>query len=501
MLKIRTIKTASKNIAVQIVWRKNHKTKIVKHIGTAKNKEELETLIELAEQYINTKTETISLFPETKNYHLVAVENLKFVHAYHNFAYEFLSYFYELNGFNKIKNDLLKNLSIIRIIEPASKLRSIELMEKHFGKKYTKNMIYKNLPKIKPLNQDIENIAVNYARNHLSFDFSLVFYDVTTLYFESFNNDEFKKCGFSKDNKSNQPQVLIGLVVNKDGYPIAVNIFEGNKFEGHTIIPVILNLKKRYKIKNLTVVADAAMLSFKNIDELKNNGLNYIVGARLANLSDKLLKEISESLNQKEKYYYKIKNQNGYLICDYSKKRAAKDKIDRKKQLLRAQLQIKNPSKSIKKSRFVKEITKSEFTLNQELIAKDELSDGIKGYYTNLIDVSDNLIVSRYKDLWHVEKSFRIAKSDLMARPIFHYKKESIETHILMVFVSLCVSKSIELLTGLSIKKVKDMIWDILDIEFIDSLTNEKFTKRMDTVSNKMVEILNSIKVKFPPAH
>lgn len=499
MLKVRTTKTASENIAVQVVYRENQKTKIVKHIGSAKDKEELKTLTELAEQYIATKSGAISLFPRTENYHLVAIENLRFIHAYHNFAYEFLSYFYELNGFNKLNNSLLKDLSIIRIIEPVSKIKSIELIKEYFGIKYAKNTMYRGLRKFNAIKADIEKTAIQYAKNKLNFDFTVVFYDITTLYFETFKDDKLRKCGFSKDNKSNQPQILIALVVNNDGYPLAVDIFEGNKFEGHTIIPVMIKLRQKYNINNFTVVADAAMLSFDNIKELKNNGLNYIVGARLSNLPADLLKKTSLSINKQEKVFFKTQTLHGALICDYSIKRASKDKSDRNKQIRKAQFQINNPKTIIKRSRFIKETTKSIYELNNELIQKDELLDGLKGYYTNLNNVNDNLIVSRYKDLWHVEKAFRIAKSDLKARPIFHYKKEKIEAHVLIVFVSLCISKSIELLTGLSVKRVKDAVWKILDGKFEDTLTNGKFIKRMDFSQNEIIKSL--LKIMKTPAY
>ena len=140
------------------------------------------------------------------------------------------------------------------------------------------------------------------------------------------------------------------------------------------------------------------------------------------------------------------------------------------------------------------EASKASVKLNQELIAKDALREGIKGYQTNLEYTESELIVQRYKDLWHIEQSFRIAKSDLQARPIFHHKKESIETHMVIVFVSLCVAKSIELTTKLSIKRVRDMIWDILDIEFTDTVTNKIFLRRMETTENQMAILMQKMK-------
>jgi len=498
MLKVRTTKTASKNTAVQVVLRSEGKTKVVKHIGSARTQTELDRLLRLAHQYIHRENNTSPLFPDflgvDEQKHLVAIENLKFINAYHKFAYEFLSYFYELNNFATLNNSLLKDLAIIRIIEPASKIRSIELLNKYFGIKYSRNRVYRGLQKIRELKSEIEKSAVEYAKKNLAFNFSLVFYDVTTLYFETFQDDDFRKCGFSKDNKVNQPQILIALVVNHDGYPIAVETFAGNKFEGHTIIPVILKFKETYNIENLTVVADAAMLSRNNIKELEQSGLNYIVAARLSSLSETLLVRISDYINNNEGKYYRKETPLGLLICDYSEKRAAKNKAERKKQILKAQQQIANPGKIIKRLRFVKETTKSTYKLNEELIEKDKRLDGLKGYCTNIKDVSASLIVDRYKDLWIIEKSFRIAKSDLLARPIFHHQKEKIEAHVLIVFLSLCVSKTIEMLTGLSIKKARDLIWEILDIEFIDVLTNKRFYRRMESADNEMAEFLKQRK-------
>lgn len=499
MLKVRTTKTASGKTAVQVVFRQNHQTVIEKHIGTADNDNDLKNLIKLADQFIFEKNQITPLFPElwhknTSGQGLVSIENIEVTSVSHLFAYELFSKIYELNGFNSLDSRLLKDLAIIRTIEPASKLRSLALLNKYFGFKYTPNIVYKNLKIIGKLKPEAERLAVEYARKYLGFDFSLVFYDVTTLYFEAFRDDELRRCGFSKDSKSNQPQILIALVVNEDGYPIACQMFEGNKFEGHTFIPTILKLKRTYNISNLTIVADAAMLSFDNIKELKSYGLSYIVGARIANLSSKLIKEISFTIDHRENIYFKTITNHGLLICDWSKKRAAKDKSDRTKQLKRAYKQIQEPS-SFKKLKFIKEETKSKFILNQELIDKNEILEGIKGYYTNLQpdEVDEKLIIARYKELWQIEKSFRIAKSDLLARPIFHRKKENIEAHILIVFISLCLAKSIELKTNLSLKKIRETIWEIVDVEFHDKLTGKKFIKRTDIPSNEAQELLNQL--------
>src|SRR3972149_1846000 len=484
MARIRKVKTASGKTAIQVVSREGlfRRTKILKHFGSASNKTEIDNLLVLAQKFLVEQEKTMPLFPELfepPKYDLVSRQHIKAKSGKHMFAYEFLDKYYKLNGFESLNNKLLKDLVIMRIIEPCSKLRSISLLSKYFGVVYPKNSLYLRLPLINNLKVDAEKITVNYARKNLSFDFSLVFFDVTTLYFETFkvDKDNFRKPGFSKDGKHQQPQILVSLVVTKEGYPIAADIFEGNTFEGHTIIPVILNFKNLHKITNLTIVADAGMLSQKNTQKLTEKNLNYIVGARLSSLPLKTIKEMTTTLDKREGVYFQTETPNGTLICDYSTKRASKNRFDREKQIKKAQNQINNPGK-IRKLRFLKQASNSKlkYELNQKLIEKQELLDGIKGYITNLKDPNPKLIIARYKDLWHIEKSFRIAKSDLQTRPIYHHKLENIKAHILIVFVALAISKSIEIIKNKSIQSIKTEIWETQDIELHDTLTNKTWT-------------------------
>lgn len=482
---MRTTKTGSGNIAVQVVLAKSKKTILIKHVGSASNEKELGELKQLAIEYIASQKDFPPLSPDLftggkPKHHVIDVENIAVVKTFHNFAYEVLTSWYKENGFNKLGSEILKDLVIGRIIEPTSKLQTISLLGRYFNIKYPKNKIYSYLYDIAKLKSKTERLAFNYVSRNLSDSFTLVFYDVTTLYFETSNPDRLRKYGFSKDGKANQPQILIGLMVNRDGYPISFNTFPGNVFEGKTFIPSILKLQKKHSIKDLTIVADSAMLSGENMKDLEGKGLGYIVGARVSNLPTTQIASISKNLGKKEGRFFQLETEKGTLICDYSKKRAAKDRDDRKKQLLKAQHQITNPSKVTKRSRFIKQTRKLLFSLNEDLIKKDEMLDGIKGYYTNLKNVHPSLIISRYHDLWQVEKSFRIAKSDLLARPIFHYKETSIKAHVLIVFISLCITKSIELKTKISIKKVKEIIWEVEDIKFKDKLTDRVFIKRME---------------------
>lgn len=497
MIRVRQVKTDSGKIAVQVVSRTHKKTLILKHLGSATTDDEIKNLVNLGKQFIERQLGYRPLFSEfsTDSRHVQFDQLLKSLiirPTRHLTVYQTLVNWYEYCGFNLINVPLIRDLSIIRLIKPVSKLQSIKLLSRHFLKNYSKSTIYHQLPKFSFLKAKAESVAIAFAKAHYNFSFSLVFYDVTTLYFESFTPDELRKCGFSKDGKSNQPQIVVGLLVDHQGFPVSYGLFEGNTFEGHTMIPVILELKNKYQIDDLIIVADAGMISFANIEKLNEQKLNYIVGARIKSLSPDSIKLISTSLNKTENKYFSLTTKHGRIVCDYSEKRATKDKGDRQKQLTKAKFQLDNPGTALRKNKFVKSTSSTKLALNQGLIDKSELLDGIKGYCTNT-NIDDQLVVNRYHDLWHVEKSFRIAKSDLLARPIFHFKKESIETHLLIVFISLCMAKSLELATGLSIKRIAELLWLIEDIEIQDQQTREIYHKKTNVDSPELKKMLSTI--------
>lgn len=471
--RIRKVKTRSGSTAIQVGTYKGKSFKLAKHIGSSKDTQKISELISLAQEYIRSTSLQMELNLNPQSKEVLFKRGIQVEQSLLEEAFEYLEKIYSRIGFNTIPNDILKHFALIRVLEPASKIKSIELLKKYFGISYKKTTVFRKLAKLTDLKEDVQNVAINYARNNLHFDFSLVFYDVTTLYFETFQEDTeaFRKLGFSKDNKPNQPQILIGLVVNDVGFPIYYDIFSGNTFEGHTMIPVIRKLQKIHGIKTLTIVADAGMLSSSNMKDIAKAGLTYIVGARLGNLPKEKLQNISKSLNKSEGIYYRGALAGGILICDYSQKRANKDRNDRRKQLIKAQYQIDHPDKVKRRTRFIIEESKTTVRLNQELVKKDILREGIKGYCTNLEYTESSLIVARYKDLWRVENSFRMAKSDLEARPIYHRKKTSIEYHILIVFVALCIAKVIEIEKGKSIKQVTDDLKDKWTITLKDEIS------------------------------
>jgi transposase len=495
MYKIREIKYSSSTVSIQVYKIENRKRKIIRHIGTARNEQEKLNLIHLANDFIIKISQQFVLFENEQTDKVVNLSQSEFIGVYYGFFYELLHKLFLKIGFDKHKSNLLLDLVVIRLFEPASKLRSIELLEQYFGIKHRRQSYYESVKKWLELKEKTEKMAVNFAKKHYNFTYDLLFYDVTTLYFESFDEDELRKNGFSKDNKSQQPQILVALMVSKEGFPIAYEVFSGNTFEGHTFIPVIKKIIDKNSIKDFTVVADAAMISTENIEQLNVNNINYIVGARLGNITKELLIKIDKMLIREDGENIRIATDNGFLICSFSSVRYRKDKYEMEKQIQKAKQIIENPSK-IRKTKFTKSNKGNNLEINQALIDKTKKLLGIKGYYTNLKEskVSNTLIIDHYHQLYKIEQNFRIAKSDLQTRPIFHYKEEPIKLHILICFMALITSRYIELETGMSIKKFIQECKKITDGRILNKTTNKEMQLRVK-LNPIIVEILQKLKL------
>ena len=465
--RIRKVKTASGSTAIQVGYYQGKRFKLKKHIGSSKETKKILELITIAKKYISSISPQIELNFNPQSDEILFKRGIRAKDSRLDTAFHYLEEIYSKIGLNKIENEILKHFVMIRVLHPASKTKSILLLEKYFGINYKRTTVFRQLSKLVSLKEQVQQIAIKYAKDNLHFDFSLIFYDVTTLYFETHDSDDFRKNGFSKDNKLNQPQILIGLVVNDVGFPIYYDIFKGNTFEGKTIIPIITTIKEKYQIRRFTVVADAGMLSKDNLSELESREIDYVVGARIGNTKLDEVKDIASQLNQTDKKIIKKDN----ILYEYSIKRAKKDKRDNDRQVEKAEYYLRNPSKVMKRSKFLSNDTLKSFTLNNRLIEKNRLLEGIKGHKTNIDNLDNKLLIARYKDLWRVEQSFRIAKSDLEARPIYHRRKNSIEYHILIVFTALCMARIIEMEKGESIKKVTDDLKDRWTITLVDKIS------------------------------
>ena len=479
-MRIRTVPTASGASAVQVVRYQDGKTRVIKHIGSGRDKDEAAALKQLAQEWIDQESGQNRLpgWPKENSDQLLLGK-----YRYLGFRYGLMAetVLAILNRFG-LRSDsfpsagMFLNLVLARILQPGSKRQTQKILADAFGIRYSLTDIYTCLPGLVAFQELVEKKLTDFAKSHLGFDFSFVFYDITTLYFETFKEDRLRKIGFSKDNKPGQPQILIGLVVESHGFPLSFYLFTGNKFEGKTLIPVILGFEQKHEVDNLTIVADAAMISQKNIRALQKANLNYIVGARLGNAGLTVVADASARLNRVDGASLKIPTPGGFLICHFSQSRYAKDRHERQKQLDKAK-QILAGKRPASRNRFLTKNSKTMYSLNTTLANKTELLLGIKGYHTNL-DIPEQLVIDRYRDLWQIEKSFRLSKNDLEARPVYHFKKQTIAAHIFICMTALAVLKWLEIATGNPAKRLVDKLKSVTDARMLNTVTGKEVLMR-----------------------
>ena len=353
-------------------------------------------------------------------------------------------------GFNKVKDELFKRLVLARLCYPGSKLKTTEYLRRYEGYETDEDKIYRYLDKLHSTQKRaVQQISYEHTLKIIDNKINIVFYDVTTLYFEIEQEDILRKTGYSKDGKHQCPQIVLGLLVSTGGYPLAYEIYQGNKFEGDTMLPVVDLFKRRYKLQNLIIVADAGLLSNKNIEALQQNHCQYILGARIKNESNGVKNKILALKLKSGESDIIQKDEQNKIVISYSNSRAKKDdanrqrgilkleKLIRTKRLTKAQINNKGYNK------FLKMTGEVEVILDKTKIELDKKWDGLKGYLTNTA-LSKEDIINNYGHLWRIEKAFRVAKSDLKIRPIYHQLPHRIEAHICIAFVAYKIYKELE---------------------------------------------------------
>lgn len=437
---IRKVKTSSGATAVQIAHKQKGKITKIIHIGSAHSEEELNVLLAIANERLQANQ--LVLFPEVQTTQRVRIKQ-----TFSGLLCATLQEEYKKLGFDRLDYKVFESLCVARIVEPTSKLDSLRVMEELGMNAFDRNKLYRCLKKTTKLDyrKAISQACFEHVRET---ELTLVLYDVTTLYFEVQKEDDYRKPGMSKERQL-EPQIIIGLLVDRTGFPLGLQSFEGNKAETKTILPVIEAFLTQNGLTQTTIVADAAMLSASNLAAITEAGYTYIVGSRLHKIPYDIAayQKIGELSDQQ----IMTMRMDGYrVIYQYRSKRAALDLRNIEKQVDKAKKAL-NGQIPANKTKFLSVKAKSK-QLNQKLIDKAKALAGIKGYVTNL-DIPDEQVIAYYHQLFHVEATFRMAKSDLKARPIYHQNREAIDAHLTIVFAALAISKKIELQTGLSIKQ------------------------------------------------
>ena len=481
---------------MQVVRYTHERIEVLKHVGSAHDQAGVQDLVRAAQRWYSENPGEDTLWAASNTEVPLVLEGTEFLGAMHALAYETLGKAAEQCGLHALADSLLLDLAIIRLVEPTSKLRSLALLEEYFGIRHARSTFYSRIQDMTQRKPEVELLAVSHARNALKDGLSLVLYDVTTLYFESFKADELRVPGFSKDSMHQQPQVVIGLLVTKDGFPLGYEVFPGNTFEGKTMLPVLDQFMAKHDVTTSTIVADAAMLSSTLLQQVVARNMTYIVAARLASSSEELVDQVCKRLVKKDGRTVRVKSPHGDMVCAFSSKRYKKDKATHEKDLAKANLLVAKGEPG-KRAKFVKGGKKG-YTLDVQRVKRAERLWGIKGYCTNLPreQLDNKTVIARYHDLWHVEKAFRMAKSDLAARPIFHFKEVAIRVHLLVCFIALVMARSIELKTGLSIRAVVDALWKVTDATLYHPTTQKRITIRSN-IPDQTEQILRKLKTPY----
>lgn len=357
----------------------------------------------------------------------------------------------------RVSGRVLRDIVMARLSSPCSKRASVDILDKDFGIRYSLEQVYRMMDRLDTTAiSRLQGIVWNYTKTLLDEDALIMFYDCTTLHFESFTADELRDFGFSKAHLGSQTQVLLALMVTKEGLPMGYEVFSGSVYEGHTLRSAIEGVKQRYGISRAIVVADSALLSEDNIADLQSNGLEYVVGARLKSLPSAWQEKVLGSRGYKKleqqgsggkdidilrigDFDYKGQRR---LIVSHSMKRADKDRHDRDKALEKIRKQLKaskNPKDIIRASggkKYIRVVGDAQLTIDEEKVQRSIEWDGLHGVFTNIYDIDAMEILSHYRGLWQVEESFRIGKQDIAIRPIFHWTKRRIEAHLAVCYMA-----------------------------------------------------------------
>jgi len=500
----------SGSVSVQVIDKANG-YRVVKTLGSARNPAEVKRLMELGELFITRQRGQYLLFPEDQHDRAVIAD---FVGHLRNASIRTLGpelifgRLFDEIGFDVIPERLFRDVVVARLVYPTSKLKTIDYLYRYQGKTVLPDQIYRFMDRLnEQYAEQAKKIAYRHSLNILN-HINVVFYDMTSLYFEAENEDDLRKIGFSKDGKFQNPQIMLGLLVGSGGYPIGYDIFEGNTFEGKTLLPVLNQIAERYDFGKPVVVADAAMLSKNNLDTLDRAKYPFIVTARIRNetaaIQEEILTQCSGLTNGQSVV---IKHEKGRrLIVSYSDKRAKKDAHNRKRGLARLRKRI-GSGKMTKEhlnnrgyNKFLKLTGEVIVEIDEVKIAQAARWDGLKGYITNT-ELPPDEIIDNYGQLWRIERAFRISKTDLRIRPMYHRLRRRIEAHVLVAFVAYTIYRDLERRLAeagitMSPKRAAELTQTMYEMTFRypNEPEEQRILLQMDADQQKLYDLI------YPPA-
>ena len=535
--RVRKKKNSSGSISIQIIDRKNRGYKVVETIGCSKDESEIKILYQQALKRIDELENNLLHLSEEKQrenrykdlFSSITTDNI--VPIGDELIYGRLfdeigcNAVFETASLKKLKEKqyLFKALVISRILYPGSKLYLVDYLEYFKKQTISTDTIYRFLDTLysETTKSKIEECVFTHTKKIMDNTITVTFYDVTTLHFESESEDDFRRIGFSKEGKLNRPQIQLGLFTTLQGYPLSFEVYEGNKFEGHTLVDVLQKFQTRFDLTNKPiVVADKGMLSSANIAYLEEHGYKYILAYKIKNIDKELKEKIADltfvddgvihTLDIEKEINYKDDNGTNKklkikqrLILTYSSKRAKKDKRTREKALEKIEFALdrKNITKSdLKLSYYAKYLDIDDkctikYRLNPDKVKLDAKLDGIKGFATNDFTLKPEDVIAHYQNQYAVETAFRISKTDLRIRPIYHRLQNRIKAHILVSFVAYAIFMEFERrlkLNGIKFKFSQKLLRKIIEYFLAVQIGDETIPIPPSDVQKQILKIFEN---------
>ena len=536
MTYVRKVRTASGAVAVQVVRKHRGRREIVAHVGSAHTDAELGVLLERARRLtlgdqgmldldVPEPTSTVGAVADWRSGQLPAPTSKvggsalsgRTVRTSARLLYDVIGSVYDRLGFGIVDDDVFKDLVIARIVEPTSKVDSLRVLDDLGAKAVSYKTIQRHLAQIGPggYRDQVARKCFEYAAE--TGGLSLVLYDVATLYFEAEKEDDLRKVGYSKERRVD-PQIVVGLLVDRTGFPLEIGCFEGNKAETHTIVPMVRQFQERHDIAGveMVVAADAGMLSASNLKSLDEAGLKFIVGSRVTKAPGDLANHfhwngdvftdgqiidtvtprhgrstVNDTAKRTEPAWHPAEHSNSWrAVWQYSKRRAVRDNQTLNAQEARAR-DVVDGGKPPKSTRFVK-TTASGRRLDTASLDRARSLVGLKGYVTNIPAtlMEPGEVIGKYHDLWHVEQSFRMSKTDLRARPMFHHTREAIEAHLTIVFAALAVARAVQDQTGVAIVRLVKQLRPLRTSTIVINGVTEDFPPAIPPAQREILERL-----------
>jgi len=416
----------------------------------------------------------------------------------------------------RIKFDLVKAVKLMvinRILAPSSKLSITKWKEGLYNAEEYQEVevqhLYRALDVLSEKAKDLKKHTYRGIRELSLFkpEVSVVYYDLTTLYFESEISDELKCFGYSKDNKGDKVQVVLGVVLDDEGMPLTYELYPGNTFEGSTVVEMVERLKTEYEVGRVVFVGDRGLVSKGALDELERLGCGYVLAARVKVLPDKVKEEIArvegweeltEELKVKE-LYVKDKRLVVYKsrVLEQEEKKRREEVLEWIKDRL-----LNNPKRLMVKKAYSKylEVKGAELRINSEAIEKEARLDGVFGFWCRGDGVRKEDAYKVYKELWRVEEAFRSMKSGLKIRPIYHWTPKRIKGHVAMCYLAFCVCRLLERKlkeAGLHLS-FKEAFWELGKVAAVDLETKKGRIQVRTEIKGIRHDLFRVFGVKIP---